>query len=70
MGGSEFLFNFLDGIFDQFSSVGINLSGSSIDSPNQIRFFHYAVTVELNYENIGVHPERIAKIMPFVHSYN
>ena len=30
----------------------------------------YAVTVALNHTDIGNHPERINKIMPFILNYN
>ena len=32
--------------------------------------FQYAVTVGLNYEEIGKHTERITKIKPFIDKYN
>ena len=32
--------------------------------------FHYAITVALNYEEIGKHAERLTKIKPFVNKYN
>ena len=76
--GSEFLFDFFDRIFYKFHKGNLNCAGSYIDYPNKIknkgttlneksndsRFFQYAVTVELNHDNTGVHPERIAKIIP------
>ena len=31
--------------------------------------FQYAVTVTLNYEEIGKHPERITQIKPFINKY-
>ena len=33
------------------------------------RCFQYAVTVALNYEEIGKHAERITKIKPFIDKY-
>ena len=33
-------------------------------------FFHYALTVALNYKQIKSHPERISKINPFIDQYN
>ena len=63
----------------------INGGGSYIDSPDWIKnkkitinsfnkkefkCFEYAVTVALNYEEIGKHSERITKIKPFTNKYN
>ena len=31
--------------------------------------FQYAVTVELNHEEIGKHAERVTKIKPFINKY-
>ena len=33
-------------------------------------FFQYAITVTLNYEEIGKYPGRITKIKPFMNKYN
>ena len=32
--------------------------------------FRYSTTITLNYEKIGKHPERIAKIEPFIDKFN
>ena len=32
--------------------------------------FQYAITSELNYQNIDCHPERISKLDPFINNYN
>ena len=32
--------------------------------------FSYALTIRLNYEEIGKHAERIRKVTPFINKYN
>ena len=32
--------------------------------------FQYAATVELNYDEIGSHSERVSSIKPFINKYN
>ena len=32
--------------------------------------FQYSITVALNHQNIGNHPERISNIKPFIDQYN
>ena len=32
--------------------------------------FQYAVTVTLNHEQIGIYPERITRINPFINNHN
>ena len=59
--------------------------GSYINSPDWVKnkkatinpinkkdnkYFQYAITVALNHEEIGKHPERITKIKPFINKYN
>ena len=34
------------------------------------KYFQYAVTVALNHEQIGKHPEKITKMKPFINKYN
>ena len=34
------------------------------------KFFHYAVTVALNYEEVESHPERVSNIKSFINKYN
>ena len=35
----------------------------------ETKSFQYAITVALNYEEIGKHVERITKIKPFINKY-
>ena len=63
--------------------INPNCGRSHIDSSNWIRskkttinlinkrdkYFQYAVTVALNYEEIGKHSERITNIKPFINKY-
>ena len=73
MKGSEFVFD------------GHVFGGSYISSPNWIKSkkatinpiikkdnkcFQYSATVVLNHEHIGKHPQRIARIKPFINKYN
>ena len=65
--------------------INPNYGGSYIDSPDWIKkrketinpinkkdkkCFQYAVTVELNYEEIKKDMQRITKIKPFINKYN
>ena len=65
--------------------VDLNRGGSYIELPEWVKnkkccinpknegddeCFKWAVTVALHYGEIGVHPERISKIRPFVNRYN
>ena len=34
------------------------------------KYFQYAITVALNYQQINNHPERIEKIKAFINKYN
>ena len=81
MKGNEFVFDFDDEMCNKFHKTSLNCGGSFIDSPNWIenegatidpknndnRCFQFPVTIALNHERSRVHPERIAKIMPFIH---
>ena len=37
---------------------------------NDNKCFHYSITVALNHQNIGNHPEKISNIKPFIDQYN
>ena len=71
-------------MYYDFNKVILTRGGSYIDSPKWLknkkatinpqnkkddRCFKYAVTVALNYEQIGYHPGRISKIKPFIGKY-
>ena len=85
MRGSEFVYDGVDVLYYNFNKVSLSRGGSYIDSPKWLkdkkatinpqnkkddRCFKYAVTVALNYEQIGYHPERISKIKPFIGKYD
>ena len=83
--GSEFVFDHVHLLHYKCHKINPNRGGSHIDSPDWIKnkkatinpinkndnkCFQYAVTVALNYEEIGKHSERITKIKPFINKYN
>ena len=84
MRGSEFGFDGVNFLYNDFNKTSINRGGSYIDSPkwlkdkkstinpknNDDECFQYAVTLALNLDNIDNHPERISKIKPFIDQYN
>ena len=75
MKGSKFVVDYIQLLYYKYHKINPNCGGSYIDSPNLIKnktatinsinqrdnkYFQYAVTVLLNYEEI-----RITKIKPF-----
>ena len=84
MRGSDFEFDGVNFLYDDFNKISLNRGGSYIDSPkwlkdkkstinpknNDNKCFQYAVTLALNLDNIDNHPERISKIKPFIDQYN
>ena len=85
MRGSEFVFDYVQLLYYKCLKINLNCGGSNTDSPDWIKnkkatinsinkkdnkCFQYAVTVALNYEEIGKHAERITKIKPFINNYN
>ena len=80
MRGYEFVYDSVDVLYYNFNKVTLSRGGSYIDSQKWLknkkatinpqnkkddRCFQYAITVALNYEQIGDHSERISKIKPF-----
>ena len=55
-------------IIYRFSWMNKKQKKGTINSINKKdnKCFQYAVTVALNYEEIGKHPERITQIKPFI----
>ena len=68
MRGSEFAFNYVKLLYYKCHKINVNRGGSCIESPNWIKIkraainpmnkkdnkcFQYAITVGLNYEEIG-----------------
>ena len=84
MRGREFAFDCVDSLYYKLHKISLNRGGSYIDSPkwlknnkatinpksNNEKFFQYAITIALNYEQIKSHSERISKIKPFINQYN
>ena len=84
MRGSDFEFDGINFFNCNFNKTSIYRGGSYIDSPkwlkykkstinpknNDLKYFQYAATVALNFDNINNHPEKISKIRPFIDQYN
>ena len=85
MTGSEFVYDSVDVLYYNLNKVSLSRGGSYIDSLKWLknkkatinpqnkkddRCFQYTVTVALNYEHIGDHPERISKRQPFIGKYD
>ena len=85
MRDSEFVFDYVQLLYYKCHKIDLNRGGSYIDSLDWIKnkkatinsinkkdnkCFQYAVTVGLNYEEIGKYAERITKIKPFINKYN
>ena len=82
--GSEFEFDGINLFYYNFNKMSIYRGGTYIDSlkwlknkkstinpkNNDNKCFQYAVTLELNLDNINKHPQRISKIKPFIDQYN
>ena len=81
--GSEFEFDGVNFLYNDFHKTSINRGGSYIDFPkwlkdkkstinpknNDDKCFQYAVTLALNLDKIKKDPERISKIKPFIEKY-
>ena len=85
MRGSDFIFDYVESLNYIFHNVDLKRSGSYIDSPKWIKnkkvtinpqnkddnkCFQYAITIALNYDEIGKNPERVTKVNPFVNQYD
>ena len=83
--GRESVFDYVQLLCCKCHKTNPNRGVSYIDSPDWIKnnkstvnpineknkkCFQYAITVALNHEQIGKHPERITKIKPFINKYN
>ena len=84
MKGREFVFDYFHLLYYRCHKTNLNCGGSYIGSLGWIKSkkatinavnkkdnkcLQYAVTVALNYEQIGKHPERIIKIKSFINKY-
>ena len=79
MRGSELVVDGVIALHYHFNKISLNRDGSYIDSPqwlknkkttinpknNDHKCFQYAISVELNYQNIEKDPQRITQIEPF-----
>ena len=84
MKGSDFIFDSVQLLYYKYHKINFKRGGSYVDSPDRIKkekaiinpenandkFFQYAVTVELNYEEIESHPKRFSNIKLFINKYN
>ena len=82
--GSEVVLDHVKLLYCKCHKINPNCGRSYVESPDWIKnkkatvnpiykkdnkCFQYAVTVVLNHEEIGKHPERITKIRPFINKY-
>ena len=84
MKGSDFIFNGFNYLFYDFNRITISKGGSYIESPkwlkdkkytinqknNENKYFQYATTLALNFNNIDKHSQRISKFKSFIENYN
>ena len=85
MRGSEFVYDSVDVLYYNLNKISLSRGGSYIESTKWLknkkatinpqnkkgdRCFQYAVTVALNYEQTGDHPERISKMKLFIGKYD
>ena len=77
MKGTEFVFDYVHLLYYKSHKINSNNARSYIDSADWInpvnkndnKCLQYAVTVALNYEEIGKNPEKITEIKPFLSKY-
>ena len=81
---SEFAFDYVEYLNYIFPKVDLKRSGSYTETPEWIqnkgatincqndddKCFQYAITIALNYDEIGNHHQRVNKVNPFVDQYN
>ena len=84
MKGSDFEFDGVNLLYNDFNKISLNRGGSYIESAkwikdkkstinpknNDYKCFQYAVTVALNHNKINNHPQKVSKIKPFIDQYN
>ena len=84
MRGSELVFDSSDLLHYNLHKISLNRGRSCIDSPkwlinkkatinpknNDDKYFQYALTVALNYEQTKNDSQRISKIKPFIKQYD
>ena len=84
MKGSDFIFSGINYLYYDLNRITITKGGSYIESPKWLKdkkctinqkstdnkYFQYATTLALNFNNIEKHHQRISKIKPFIDNYN
>ena len=85
MRGSKFVFDYSESLNYIFHKVDLKRSGSYIETPEWLKnngatincqndddykCFQYAITIALNYDEIGNHHQRVNKVKPFIDKYN
>ena len=84
MRGSEFLFDYVESLNYIFHKVDLKRSGSYTETPEWMQnkgatincpndddiCFQYAITIALNYDEIGNHHQRVNEVKPFIDQYN
>ena len=84
MRGSEFVFDYVESLNYIFHKVDLKRSGSYIETPEWIqnkgatmncqndddKCFQYAITIALNYDEIGNHHQGVNKVHPFIDQCN
>ena len=84
MRGNEFVFDYVESLNYIFHKVDLKRSGSYTETPEWLKnkcvtikcqndddeCFQYAITIALNYNEIGNHHQRVNKVKPFIDQYN
>ena len=84
MRGSEFLFDYVEFLNYIIHKVDLKRSRSYIETPEWLKnkgattncqndddkCFQYAITIALNYDEIGNHHQKVNKVKPFIDQYN
>ena len=84
MRGSEFVFDYVKSLNYIFHKVDLKRSRSHIETPEWLKnkvatincqndddkCFQYAISIALNYDEIGNHHQRVNKVKPFIDQYN
>ena len=85
MRGSEFVFDYVESLNYIFHKVDLKRSGSYIETPEWLKnkgatincqndyddkCFQYAITIALNYDEIGNSHQRVNKVKLFINQYN
>ena len=86
MRGSEFVFDYVESLNYIFHKVDLKRSGSYIETPEWLKnkgatincqndddddkCFQYAITIALNYDEIGNNHQIVNKVKPFIDQYN